>query len=304
MNLNTFSAIDTAADVPSCWVCGSTQLHRVRESTLPSQVNSDTFRITNSDYGQAAAIDRCAVCGFHQCTEMVNVLHFYEEMEDPDYEATRKQRTVQERGVLERLSIKPPFGGRRLLDVGAGSGILVEEARAMGFDAVGVEPSRDLQDKASKLGLPVYHGVLPHPELEGPFDVITIIDVIEHVPNPVEILQLAKQLLAPDGILVVITPDRSSMVARMMQRRWWHYRVAHIGYFDPATLTRALEEAGMVKTEVRRPVWYFPGDYLFRRAASYLPKSLQFDPPKFISGVTVPLNLGDSLEYEAVRINS
>lgn len=301
MNVSKSPAIEAATAVRCCWVCGSTELTRARNSTLPETITSDTFRITNSDYGRAAAIDRCETCGFHQCTDMVDVLHFYEEMTDPDYEATREQRSLQERGVLNRLSIKPPFSGRRLLDVGAGSGILVEEAHAMGFDAVGIEPSRNLQAKAAELGLPVYHGVLPHPEVQGPFDVITLIDVIEHVPNPVEILESVTELLAPHGIFVVVTPDRKSVAARIMQSKWWHYRVAHIGYFDPATLARALREAGMTETALRRPSWYFPGDYLFRRVVSYLPKSLQFEPPRFLSRIVIPLNLRDSLELEAVR---
>ena len=59
----------------------------------------------------------------------------------------------------------------RLLDVGAGSGILVEEALASGFAARGIEPSSPI---AAQRGLPVTHGVLPNSELPGPFDVVTL----------------------------------------------------------------------------------------------------------------------------------
>ena len=76
-----------------------------------------------------------------------------------------------------------------LLDVGAGSGILVEEALAFGFAARGVEPSNPLQATAAQRGLPVTRGVLPPlPEFSRGHgdEVVTLIDVIEHVPNPVE----------------------------------------------------------------------------------------------------------------------
>lgn len=94
-----------------------------------------------------------------------------------------------------------------LLDVGAGSGILVEEALELGFAAKGIEPSGSLQATAVQRGLPVTHGVLPNSEVAGPFEVVTLIDVIEHVPDPVDLMRRIKSVMAPDGICVVVTPD-------------------------------------------------------------------------------------------------
>ncbi|MTH98448.1 class I SAM-dependent methyltransferase [Roseibium sp. RKSG952] len=287
----------------TCWLCGQHTLVTVRESSLPQDISKDNFKISNSDYGVTASIDRCSNCGFHQCTDMMDVLQFYEDMDDPGYEETREQRALQERALLKCLPQPTASKPLRLLDVGAGSGILVEEALEMGFDAIGVEPSQSLQETANDLGIPVLKGVLPHPEISGKFDLITIVDVIEHVPDPVGLIATAAELLSENGTLIVVTPDRLSLVARLMGRRWWHYRVAHIGYFDPKTLNFALERANLRQTEFRRPTWYFPINYLVERTLSYFPKWMRFKFPDFIGQLVVPLNLRDSMIVGAQKIS-
>lgn len=293
MKLDNEIAAPTSA--PRCWVCGSDALTRVRESSLPDVVTEETFRISSADYGHTGAIDRCDTCGFHQCTDMTDVLKYYETMDDPAYKQTHSQRALQQSAMLQAVPLKTDAKGLRLLDVGTGIGILVQEARRMGYEAIGVEPSQKLQAHAVSLGLPVVQGVLPHPEISGPFDVVTIIDVIEHVTDPVDLLRSAADLLAPGGILVVVTPDRSSIAAATMGRRWWHYRVAHISYFEPETLEAALGHAGLRQIGLRRPTWYFPMDYLAERALGYMPRWLRFPVPRVSSKITVPLNLRDSI---------
>jgi SAM-dependent methyltransferase len=224
---------------------------------------------------------------------LANVLDFYVGMEDQQYEATREARALQELGILQHI----PTGRRRgrLLDIGAGSGILIQQAKKLGFEAEGVEPSIGLQTHARELGLNVHLGVLPHPDVHGPFDVITIVDVIEHVPDPVGLLRQARELLSPTGYLLVATPDRRSLVARVMGWQWWHYRVAHIGYFDRTTLECALSRAGLEVSALKRPGWRFPASYLLERVISYAPRSVQFKPPPVLDRLVIPLNLRDSM---------
>ena len=105
--------------------------------------------------------------------------------------------------------------GKKLLDIGAGSGILVEQALEKGFSATGVEPSRWLWQKAQERNLSVFLGTFPHPKINELFDVITLIDVIEHVPDPVGLLKDAAKALSPDGIIVVATPDIGAVLAKI-----------------------------------------------------------------------------------------
>lgn len=276
-----------------CWVCGATQQTVVRKSTREISLSPHLFKITDSHYGQTDTLYQCQTCGFKQCHDLMQVLGFYEKLEDKDYEESRIPRTTQAQCILKTLPVHG--SSKRLLDIGAGSGILVEEAQKLGYLAEGVEPSEWLCDKAIKRGLRVHLGTLPHMNLTPPYDIVTLIDVIEHVSNPVELLKLVYPMMAKDGLGVVVTPDVSSLTARLMGYRWWHYRIAHIGYFNRATLELALAKANFKPLFVTRPKWYFSIAYLIERTNQYLPNWFHLPKFKWTEHFNMPLNLFDSL---------
>lgn len=276
----------------ACWVCGSARLSLRKPANYRGALNSQAFAITDSNYGVTAAIYECGDCAFLQCAELDDVTHFYEGLEDEGYEAGRAPRRLQLRRILERVN-RYRSGGR-LLDIGAASGILVGEAQQMGYRAEGVEPSRWLHQKAAERGLPVHQGTFPNSSCEGLFDVVTLIDVIEHVTQPLPLLRALRDAMAPQGVLAVVTPDVRSVTARVLRWHWWHFRVAHVGYFDRATLELAARRSGFVPVAFHRPGWFFPGDYIWDRAWKIFglagPRA-----PAFLARVTIPLNLRDSL---------
>lgn len=276
-----------------CWVCNQQDLKLIRPSQIDGKLGSQNFLITNSDYGKTAAIYQCQQCGFKQCPDLTDVISFYEEMQDNQYEEGREQRLLQEQKVMAH--IRRIKAGGKLLDIGAGSGILLEAALTFGFDAEGVEPSKWLHAKAVALGLPVHLGIFPQDSiLKGPYDVVTLVDVIEHVSNPVELIQEIKKVLKPDGILVVVTPDVDSFMARLLRYKWWHFRIAHIGYFNKKTLNLALQNGGFKLYQITRPTWFFSIDYLLERVSKYLPGKLKIPASDYMKKIVVPVNLRDS----------
>ena len=74
-----------------------------------------------------------------------------------------------------------------------------------------------------------------------------MIDFIEHVRSPIETLSRALRFLRPGGQLVILTPNADSLSRRLMGLRWLHYKVEHLFYFGPRSLTIALERAGFQK---------------------------------------------------------
>jgi 2-polyprenyl-3-methyl-5-hydroxy-6-metoxy-1,4-benzoquinol methylase len=284
----------STSETLTCWVCGGEQWKLFKPSTLGSKVSSEDFRITDSHYGHTGRIEQCQSCGFKQCVDLNSVLSFYQDLEDPAYDEGREQRGLQARKILE--AVNAFARGKRLLDVGAASGILLEQAAKIGFDGVGVEPSRQLARAAVERSLKVHLGTFPHAEIVGPYDVITLVDVIEHVPNPVKLLKDIADHLAPDGVGVLTTPDVEALSARILGSRWWHFRVAHIGYFSKETTTKALSAAGLEVLKIQRPAWFFTWEYAADRAMSYLPRALRFRLPTFARNWTVRVNFRDSLE--------
>jgi len=84
-------------------------------------------------------------------------------------------------------------------------------------------------------------------------------------------LRDAAALLKPGGALLVVTPDVSSVAARVMGRWWWHYRVAHVGYFNRTSMAKAMREVGLQIEFDTFATWRFPASYLAERFGRYLP---------------------------------
>ena len=115
-----------------------------------------------------------------------------------------------------------PFGGlfadgdgRRLLDFGCGNGLFLDIAHERGFDCHGVDLAADAVEAARRKpsGAHAYHGSPAEvPEIAaGGFDVITMWSVLAHLPQPVEDVTMLRSLLAPDGVLLVLTVNADSL---------------------------------------------------------------------------------------------
>jgi SAM-dependent methyltransferase len=136
----------------------------------------------------------------------------------------------------------------RLLDVGAGRGRFVVSARAAGYAASGIEPSRRGADAAGQAGAPVARAGIEGAELEpGGFDVISLWHVLEHLEDPGNALTRAAGWLRPGGWLLVGVPNLDSLQARLGGERWYHLDVPrHRVHFTPRGLNALLHARGFV----------------------------------------------------------
>jgi 2-polyprenyl-3-methyl-5-hydroxy-6-metoxy-1,4-benzoquinol methylase len=171
-----------------------------------------------------------------------------------DYEADRYciVKTARRRlDMIERYETKRG----RLLDVGCALGFFIDTAHKRGWAVDGVDISEHaVQYARDTLGLPARVGMLEdagYPQAE--FDVLTLWDVIEHVPDPVANLRYCASLLKERGLIVLSTPDVGSLVAKVAGARWMGYKLAdeHLYYFSRRTLALALEKAGFELVELR-----------------------------------------------------
>lgn len=270
------------------------------------------MQITDSRYGVTLTLHKCADCSFIFAdeNEIGRLTEHYEQMVDSGYAAGAKYRAAQMRPLLQLGTAALPRA-RTLLDIGAGSGLLVAEAAGIGLDAVGVEPSKYLVDSARRTnGVQLLQGTFPHPALSGrEFDLVYLVDIIEHVTDPVALLACSARALAPGGVMVVITPDVSSLAARLLGRRWWHFRLAHVGYFNAQSMNEAARRAGLAIRSTVRARWVFPVRYLAERVSVYLPigpvnrAAEKFTPLCRLYDCVIPLNLHDSSTFTMTRGN-
>ena len=261
------------ADAHRCWVCGGPS-RRFRSSTIRHRVSANSFRITDSNYGETAALSECRSCGFVFADPVPHpdVLDLYRQMDDQPYQDSSVPRRAQMRVLLD-LALKSRPHARTLVDIGAGTGLMVAEARALGLNAQGIEPSRWCVETAAAVNqVDLLCGTVQELTNQlGRYDIVTLVDVIEHTVDPLEMLRGAAALLSPGGALLVVTPNIGSVTARLMGRWWWHHRVAHVGYFNRRSMRRLLHEAGLRLESETNATWRFPVSYLAERLVRYLP---------------------------------
>lgn len=281
-----------------CRLCKSNNVKLIKEANIKTTLESKDFKITDGRYGLMLSIFECKECGFMQCLDVPDTTDYYRALEDTEYESSRRERIYQVRRILKKImgNIKgrQPHG-LRLLDIGAGSGILLEAASEIGIDAEGVEPSDWLRRAAHIHGCKIPADVIPHPLICGPYDIITLIDVVEHVAAPFEMIQNAVSLLKSGGVIAIVTPDVKSIAARLMGWNWWHYRIAHVGYFSKSNLAFIFSNLGLKIISISRPSWSFNISYIRDRLLRYLPNWLVLSEKQWMHNTRIRLNFGDSL---------
>lgn len=227
----------------TCPLCGSQDLTLLFGGKRPSELKP--FLVTTNEFGNFDDLFKCRECGFvAQFLGAEELEPAYQDSIDAEYMQEEKGRAKTAGRILE--GIEKYVGPGRLLDVGCYSGILLAEARARGWEVEGVELATWAVETArTRFGLDIFHGTLDDAKFpEAHFDVVTLIDVIEHVPKFMELLARVNALLKPDGAIYVSTPNADSPLAKWMGRRWWSYRLEHVSLFGRATLSRALKESG------------------------------------------------------------
>ena len=168
-----------------------------------------------------------------------------------DYDVDKEaMRSVFERYLRDFERILGKTG--QLLDIGAATGYFMKIAEKRGWKAHGVEISMYAAELGRSRGLDIETGTI-HGTAFGKesFDLVTMWDVVEHVPDPILDIGKACSLLRPGGLLAINTPDSGSWFAKFRGSRW-HLLVPpeHIFYFNRASIRMILDKSGLEVIEV------------------------------------------------------
>lgn len=148
-----------------------------------------------------------------------------------------------------------PFGSRKLLDIGCGTGEYLVEMKRLGWQVYGCDPNKFAIDRAKQNvnSSNLYHGTLHETCFDDNFfDAITLWHTLEHIPDPLVTLQEANRLMKSSGKLWVGVPNIDSWEARMFKERWRGLDVPrHLFCFSITSLNMMLRSAGFRVLEVR-----------------------------------------------------
>ncbi|MHB1528645.1 MAG: class I SAM-dependent methyltransferase [Acidiferrobacteraceae bacterium] len=152
-----------------------------------------------------------------------------------------------ERFGASALFLPAPSPGARLLDIGCGNGMMLRRLRAFGWDTEGIDTDAEAVKAAQALGAHARQGTLAADDYpKDYFDAILVNHVLEHVPDPLQLLTYCRQILRPGGSLVVITPNTDSWGCRRFGRNWRGFECPrHLYLFNVRSLGCAAHKAGL-----------------------------------------------------------
>jgi len=285
------SAENTIAIPPgACLLCGSSEISWIQ-------------RI------KGYTIVDCRRCGLRYLRDRIGedaVMRYYREAYfhpgvDPssgyeDYFLIRKEREKTFRLYLSKVL---PHLRRfeNVLDIGCGAGYFLSVADRRFTRVFGIDVSPEALSRvniACELRCGEFRsGLYP----AGFADVIMLCDVIEHVYHLREFLGEAARVLHPDGVLCLVTPNRTSVLGRISGRRNISYKLPeHVSFFDPQSIARALGEAGLEIIDRHSCGQYATVDYVARRLGAAVFKKRNVLPlPGFIRRRTFYVNTGSML---------
>jgi SAM-dependent methyltransferase len=184
----------------------------------------------------------------------------------------------------------------RLLEIGCAYGFFLQEASRF-YEATGIEIADAAVAFCRGRGLSVTNGVADDATLAQleMLDVIVLLDVIEHLPDPQSTLTLCRQHLNPGGVIVITTGDFASLYARMAGPRWRLMTPPqHLWFFTPESIQRLSHSLGLAMEVCDHP-WKLVPLALIEFQMRRLLGANRYPASDFANHIGLPVNLFDAM---------
>jgi 2-polyprenyl-3-methyl-5-hydroxy-6-metoxy-1,4-benzoquinol methylase len=153
-------------------------------------------------------------------------------------------------------------GTGRLLDVGCNEGRGLKIYSSNGFEAQGLELNKRAAQDTRIKGFTVFTQPIEKFQPEEPFDIVVLSNVLEHVSNPINMLNNVRRVLKPNGYIWISCPNSNSWLRRLFGGSWINWHVPfHIYHFSRKTLSQILKLSGF---EIKRIKFVTPIHWLIQ----------------------------------------
>jgi glycosyltransferase involved in cell wall biosynthesis/2-polyprenyl-3-methyl-5-hydroxy-6-metoxy-1,4-benzoquinol methylase len=255
-----------------CALCGGNEHVLVYPSNAAGDVPVEEFACTTMAISSHDDIVQCRRCGMVSAIPTLpheEIVDNYTQVVDDMYLAEETARRELFSWITDATGgyVVP---GRRLLEVGSNVGLFLSVARDQGWDVRGIEPSKwAVEQGVTRFGVNLRRGVIEElDEQARSADVVVMLDVLEHVSDPLGALKTLRSVVEDEGLLVLSTVNLSGLHARVRDGNWPWFIRSHLHYFSPETLHAMLALAGfkMVQWEIVPRSFHL--SYIVHRAAA------------------------------------
>jgi len=229
--------------------CGLNGLYDYRMDKHDPDEFEEGYLVPGKEWGRHVRCNNCGLVYMNPIEQVCRTNEYYANAGN-NHASTVKNSYLKTAESQVRL-IQRYVQGERLLDIGCAQGFFLFMASRAGYTVKGVELSHDAAAYArEEFALDVE--VKPFEALEfreDHFDVVTLWQTLEHLSDPLAVLERVNGILRPGGMVVVSTPDIEAVPARILGRRWWDIKRLHVNQFSTRTLASILRNAGFRDVE-------------------------------------------------------
>lgn len=246
-----------------CPLCGANNFSVKYEEQLDGAEDAFHYLTEKACHYRVVTCNECGLAYSTPIFEEEKIIELYKSaaIEEAVGENEDAAIRLNMRRYLDRLAKDSGKRSGKLLDVGCGPGHLIEEARKLGYDAIGVDPSATAVAHAqSKLGRDAAINAPYTKELfpENSFDLITLVHVIDHVVEPKRLLETMRYHLKPGGYAFIATHNIDSWLAKLTGKGFIAWSVQHITYYTPESLREMIRRAGLSPVSTRGSLTTYP----------------------------------------------
>ncbi len=164
---------------------------------------------------------------------------------------------------------------RDLFEVGCGTGLFLREAKRAGVERVfGLDRNPWAIEQVRRMGIDGAVGSIDSLGAADQFDAAVMLDLLEHVTDPLPFLREVRTHLRPGGLLFVMTPNIRSLLARVSGARWVSFKIPeHVFYYSPRSIRILLERAGFEIVTIKGTGQYVTLDFFVDRLRRIMPRA-------------------------------
>lgn len=254
---------------------------------------------------QGFSIVKCCNCGFVYVNPRVEngqltsiYRHDYFSNKDYGYVSYEQEERLREKNFERWLKdadkYVPKVAQVLALDIGCAAGYCLKLMNANGWKAKGIELDEEIAKNLQQQGFNISKSLLGDFKTEDRFSVITLFDVIEHIPDIDKAFSKLHSLLTDDGVVIMVTPNHDSLQRKLLGKRWFQYKpIEHIQYFDRKSLNVFAERNGLKVVYQKNCGQYADTHFLINRLKYYRFSFLS----KFFNKIFGILKLKDRFFY-------
>jgi SAM-dependent methyltransferase len=258
-------------DARACPVCGAGPDRAVvfQEASFdPARLTAASFASRKTPEFMSFRLLRCTACETVYAPAAPPAETLADAYTVADYDSSEEAMLAADTyadALMPAIAALPQRG--RMLEIGTGTGVLLERMLRAGFaDVAGIEPSRAAIAAAAPAvrGL-IRQGVFNETDFApASFDLICCFQTLEHVAEPQALVRSCERLLRPGGLLALVTHDYLAPLNRLLGRRSPIIDIEHLQLFCRPSLERLLQDAGLPPREIHALVNRYPLRYWLR----------------------------------------